>query len=181
MSASSSSTILSVLLIVFVVLGPHCCRCEQDNAPKGGIIRRYEAPRGIADSTQYGYSQMVEVQGNKRLVMLSGQMGTDASGKLVAGGFDGQANQAWDNIEALFGEAGCSFPDDIVTHTAYLTDRDDFGKYVEIRKQRVGESRPSSTLVVVTALAPLESVEGSEGDEGLVEVTVTAACPPHGQ
>ena len=69
-------------------------------------------------------------------------------------------SQAWDNVETLFKEAGCAFPDDIVTHDAYLTDRNDFGKYVEIRKQRVGESRPSSTLLVVKALAPLESAVG---------------------
>ena len=69
------------------------------------------------------YSQAI---GAGDLVFCSGQIGLDpATGNLVDGGIEAQAERALRNLSAVLDAAGCTFAD-VVKTTIFLADIDDF-------------------------------------------------------
>ncbi len=62
-------------------------------------------PSTVFNSLQYGFSQGLIVTGQRRL-MLSGQVGVDASERTVEGGMREQTEAALDNIELVLANAG---------------------------------------------------------------------------
>ena len=62
-------------------------------------------PSTVFNSLQYGFSQGLVVTGQRRLV-LSGQVGVDASERTVDGGMREQTEAALDNIELVLAGAG---------------------------------------------------------------------------
>lgn len=106
-----------------------------------------------------------------RLLFVAGQVGWDATGKVVGAGFVQQFTRALENVLAVVHEAG-GRPDDVARLTIYVSDLE---AYIRSRKalgvsyrQLMGRHYPAMTLVEVKAL--LE--EGA-----LVEIEATAVIP----
>jgi 2-iminobutanoate/2-iminopropanoate deaminase len=82
-----------------------------------------ERPPAIAFHTpfgrpQYPFSPAVQA-GN--LLFLAGQIGTDSSGRLVAGGIEAETRQTMDNIQEVLGRVGSSW-DRVVKCTVMMAD-----------------------------------------------------------
>ena len=110
------------------------------------------------------YSHGVEVPHNARTLFVSGQVGTDAKGKL-AGGIEKQCDNVWKNIGAVLKSAGMGYAD-IVKVTAFLTDPRYIGAYRAMRDKYVHDPLPASTLLLISGLA---------APDMLVEIEVVAA------
>lgn len=95
------------------------------------------------------YSQAVETGG---WLFTSGQVGLDpATGELVPGGFEAQAEQVFANLEAVLASAGCSFAH-VVKATVYVTDLANFPRLNALYAQAMGEHRPARSTVQAAAL-----------------------------
>lgn len=129
---------------------------------KGGQERNFNPASIYPPFGQY--SQGVKVVGDTTWLYAAGQVGVRPDGT-PAEGFDGQAEQALHNVEAILREAGMEWPD-VVRLNAFLTDRSNLGAWSEIRGRILGEARPAGTLLIVKALA---------GPQWLIEVEITAA------
>ena len=88
------------------------------------------------------------------LLFISGLLGVDGEGALVATDVRAQARQVFANMRAVLDGAGCRF-EDVVKVTVYLTDVDDRPKINPLRQEVFGGARPASTLVEVSRLAIL--------------------------
>ncbi|MBC8086969.1 MAG: RidA family protein [Phycisphaerae bacterium] len=74
------------------------------------------------------FSQAVRANG---FLILSGQIGTDSSGNLVAGGIKPETRQTMDNIKKVLEENGSSM-DRVVKCTVFLADMKEWGTVNEI-------------------------------------------------
>lgn len=110
------------------------------------------------------YSHGVEVPPNSRLLYVAGQIGLAKDGAVPAT-IEGQTEVAWQNIAAILAEAGMRIAD-IVKVNQYITRLEHFPGYAAARARFLGDHRPASTLLVVSALVK---------PEYLVEVEVVAA------
>jgi reactive intermediate/imine deaminase len=86
-------------------------------------VRRPAAPRYFPAAVGPGrpappYSGAIRVGG---LLVLAGQLGTDATGRLVAGGVEAETRQALANVRAALERAGATM-NDVVKCTAMLAD-----------------------------------------------------------
>lgn len=97
------------------------------------------------------YTHAISVTGISETLYISGQVGADPAGTVPAD-FAAQARLVWVRLEAILSEAGLK-KTDIVKTTVYLTDRNDFPVFAEIRKGYLGSHKPASTLVFVSGLA----------------------------
>jgi enamine deaminase RidA (YjgF/YER057c/UK114 family) len=111
-----------------------------------------------------GYSHGIEMPANARWLYCAGQLGISPDGKMAAT-FEAQAEQAFRNLLAVLAEAGMGAADLIKINT-YLTRREDVATYREVRRRLLGDVRPASTLLVITALAR---------DGALIEIEGVAA------
>ncbi len=110
------------------------------------------------------YSQGVRVVGDTTWLYAAGQVGVRPDGT-PAEDFDGQAEQALRNVEAILREAGMEWRD-VVRLNAFLTDQSDVRAWSEVRGRILGDARPAGTLLIVKALA---------GPQWMIEVEITAA------
>ena len=113
------------------------------------------------------YSQVAEITataGAPRLLYIAGQSGHNASGKL-ADGVAEQADQCFANIAGVLKGMGLT-TNDLVKINVYLTSRDHLAGYRVARDKALGSIQPSSTLVIVQALA---------GPDMKVEIEAVAA------
>ncbi|MBW2242174.1 MAG: RidA family protein [Deltaproteobacteria bacterium] len=108
-------------------------------------IRTEAAPAPVGP-----YSQAV-IDGN--IVYASGQVPLDpATGKLVEGGIEAQAEQAFRNLRAVLEAAGSSM-DDVLRAGIYLTDLSDFPTVNEIYARQFGAgAKPARSTLGVAAL-----------------------------
>ena len=97
------------------------------------------------------FSHGVEVPSDARWLYISGQIGLAPDGKVPAD-LEGQANQVWRNIKAILAAAGMGV-ENLVKCTHFLTRAEDVAAYGKVRAGHLGEARPASTLLVVSALA----------------------------
>ena len=85
-------------------------------------------------------------------VWLSGQIGLDpATGQMVDGGFDAQAVQVFDNLQAVAEAAGGGLAD-VVKVNLYLTDLAEFAKINALMSQRFAQPYPARAAVGVASL-----------------------------
>ncbi len=115
-------------------------------------------PRYINPSTlapPRGYSNGVAYPPAGSVLFLAGQVGWDASGRIVSDRFDEQFDQALANMIAVVSEAGGT-PESIGKLTMFIVD---CAEYVAARTQigecyrrRMGRHYPAMTLVEVRAL-----------------------------
>ena len=98
------------------------------------------------------YSHTVKVPPNATWLVLSGQVGVDAKGKLRAG-MRGQAVQVFRNILLCLRANGMG-KEDLVKLVVYVTDPRLIEDYRAARADMLGDDvRPASTLLVVDGLA----------------------------
>ncbi len=116
------------------------------------------------------YAHGVEVSSGARLVVVSGQLGIDAAGR-VPEGAEAQADLCFAACAAILAEAGMG-PADVIRINAFVTDRVYMAGYMAARDRwladRPDDALPASTLVIVS---------GFTRPEFVVEVEVTAAAP----
>jgi len=91
-------------------------------------------------------------------LFLSGQVGLDASGRLVDGGITAQAEQIFTNLAAVLDAAGKSFAD-VVRAGVFLADMGDFAALNAVYAKHFDEPYPARTTVAVAALPLGAAVE----------------------
>lgn len=96
-----------------------------------------------------GYTHTVRA-GNT--VYVAGQVGWDKDGKIVPGGFEAQAAQAFENLKRALEGGGASLAD-VVKITTYVKDLNDLPKFREVREKYFTAPLPASTLVQIVSLA----------------------------
>ena len=79
-------------------------------------------------------------------VFVSGQVGFDGAGKLVAGGIVEQTEQTIANISAILASAGCSLAD-VVKVGVWLDDARDFGAFNQVFAKHFGNNPPARSTV----------------------------------
>lgn len=122
------------------------------------IITTKHAPKAIGP-----YSQAVQTAGG--ILFISGQVPLDpATGEMVPGGVEEQADRVLANLKAVLEEAGYSVGD-VVKTTVYITDIGDFAKINGVYSRyftkncpaRVcieASNLPKGALVEIDAVAP---------------------------
>jgi len=98
-----------------------------------------------------GYTHAVQVSGDYRRLIISGQVGVALDGS-VPGSGEGQIGQAFANLRAVLTANGMTV-ENIVKTTAFLTDRELLGAYRQARGAMFGDHAPASTLLFVAGLA----------------------------
>lgn len=110
------------------------------------------------------YTHGVEIATNARLLFVSGQIPRRKDGT-IPGTIEEQTDVVWENIAAVLASAGMGMSD-ICKINTYLTKAQDLPAVRVVRARHLGEHRPASTSVIVSALA---------WPEFLLEVEVAAA------
>ncbi|MEO8273848.1 MAG: RidA family protein [Chloroflexota bacterium] len=102
------------------------------------------------------YSQAIATDD---LVFCSGQVGLDpATGTLVEGGLEAQAERALANLAAVLDAAGCTFAD-VVKTTCFLIDINDFAAFNAVYARFMPDPPPARSTFAVAALPKAASVE----------------------
>jgi 2-iminobutanoate/2-iminopropanoate deaminase len=110
----------------------------------------------IAPNGQLLYSQVVVVEGGKRLIFVAGQIARDEKGRVVGkGDMRAQIQKVGENIKNALEAVGANLSD-IVKTTTYVTDIEEYFKHPDIRLQYFGHAAPTSTTVEVRRLAAPE-------------------------
>ena len=86
------------------------------------------------------------------MLYLSGQLGTDASGKLVGGGIRAETKQIMDNIGAALAHGGSSFAN-VVQCTVALADIKDWPAFNEVYRGYFTAHFPARMALATTGLA----------------------------
>lgn len=107
------------------------------------VIHTDHAPAAVGT-----YSQAIKV-GNT--VYISGQLGLDPATMQLKEGFDAQAKQAMDNLEAIAKAAGGSLADTVKFNVS-LTDLADFAALNQVFEERLSAPYPARAAVQVAAL-----------------------------
>ena len=111
---------------------------------------------GGAPSAVGPYSQGIQTDD---LVFCSGQIGLDpATGNMVEGGIEAQAERALRNLQAVLDAAGCTFAD-VVKTTCFLVDIDDFATFNAVYARFVPDPPPARSTFAVAALPKAALVE----------------------
>jgi enamine deaminase RidA (YjgF/YER057c/UK114 family) len=125
-------------------------------------------PEGVHVRVRDGhvmFSNVVAVEGARRLIYVAGQVSRDADGNVVGkGDMRAQIEQVCKCIQKCLEAAGASLAD-VVETTTYATDLNEFFKHVEVRSKYFEAAMPASTTIQVCGLA---------GDDFLVEITARA-------
>jgi len=132
-------------------------------AAVGQALQRTNPP-GV--STPQTYSHVVRAG---KLLFVSGQVGFDAEGKLVAPGMAEQYEQVLKNMKTVLASQGADFAH-IAKITVFVTSIDEYraAGMAATRAKYFGESKPASTLVQVVRLAQPEIK---------IEIEAVAALP----
>jgi len=108
------------------------------------------------------YSQAVITEGG-RVVWLAGQVGgADATGKSLAGDFDGQVREVFSRLRQTLEEAGGTLAD-MVTMTVFITDARNGDRFTQLRKEIFGDNFPASALITIAGLARPEMLVEVQG------------------
>ena len=129
-----------------------------------GTTERRSVKRYIKRETAQAraYSQAVVTEGGKT-VWLAGQVGAaDASGKSLAGDFDGQVREVFSRLGRTLEEAGGRLAD-MVTMTVFITDARYGDRFTELRKEIFGDNFQASALITVAGLARPELLVEVQG------------------
>lgn len=111
------------------------------------------SPNPEADA-KLAYSQGMVARGETRTLYISGQVAADAAGR-IAPDFEGQVRQVWTNLLGVLAAANMKVTD-LIKVTAFLTDANDFPAYAKLRGEFLAGHKPTSTLLIVSALAKPE-------------------------
>jgi 2-iminobutanoate/2-iminopropanoate deaminase len=98
-----------------------------------------------------GYTHAIQITGDYRRLIISGQVGMATDGTVPSSG-EGQIAQALANLRAVLTANGMAV-ENIVKTTAFLTDRGLLPAYRQSREAVFGDHAPASTLLFVAGLA----------------------------
>lgn len=98
-----------------------------------------------------GYSHAIQITGEHRRVVISGQVGMAADGS-VPPTPEGQIAQALANLRAVLAAHGMGV-EHVIKTTAFLTDRSLLATFRQARGAMFGDNAPASTLLFVSGLA----------------------------
>jgi 2-iminobutanoate/2-iminopropanoate deaminase len=130
-------------IAVIVSMGSHGADAQEHKAINLGTERGLPFSDGI-------------IAGNTLYV--AGQEGTDASGKLAAGGIGPETAAALGNIEKVLKAAGFEMKD-IVSVTVFLADIQEFPEMNKIYKGSMPDPKPARATVQVAALVNNARIE----------------------
>jgi 2-iminobutanoate/2-iminopropanoate deaminase len=108
----------------------------------------------------FTFSNATVTEGAGRLLFISGQLGLDEEGRLVAGEASADLHVIFARIAECLAELGGKVSD-IVKVTAYLRSLDDYATYSAARGRFFGEHLPASTAVEVKGLVSGGGVRGT--------------------
>ncbi|MDM0056413.1 RidA family protein [Variovorax fucosicus] len=91
------------------------------------------------------------------LLFISGQAGAADDGKIVAGGFLAQGEQAFANLRRAL-EAGGSSLNDVIKVTIFVTDMAHFEDVVALRRRFFSAPYPADTIAEIKALYDLRAM-----------------------
>lgn len=115
------------------------------------VISTDKAPAAIGP-----YSQAMELNG---MVYTSGMIPIDpATGELVSGSVEEQAEQAISNLEALLEASGSSIGN-VVKTVVFISNMDDFGAINEVYAKHFCEPYPARSCVQVARLPKDVAIE----------------------
>ena len=116
-----------------------------------------------------GYTHAVVVPPGTRLVVISGQVALDSTGRIVgAGNMTAQATQVFENLKLALAGVGATF-NDVVKLNTYLTNMGQSQAFRTVRDKYVNPAAPpASTLIEVRRLFR---------DEFIIEVEAMVAIP----
>src|SRR3954447_25887924 len=106
-------------------------------------------PPAVREPT--GYTHAIQITGDARRLIISGQVGMAPDGS-VPGNGEGQIAQAFANLRAVLAANGMGV-ENVVKTTTFLTDRGLLDSFRSARSAVFGEHVPASTLLFVTGLA----------------------------
>jgi len=92
------------------------------------------------------------------VLYLSGQIGTDSTGKLVPGGIQAEARQALNNIRSTVEKFGSSM-DRVAKCTVFLADIKDYADFNEIYVSYFRARKPARSAMAASGLALNARVE----------------------
>lgn len=102
------------------------------------------------------------------LLLVSGLVGLDRDGKVVAPDAAGQTHKILEDMSRILQSAGAGFQD-VLKVTVFLTDMSDRTKINPVREAFFGTHRPASTLIEIKALVmpelrvEIEAIAGIPG------------------
>lgn len=113
------------------------------------MMEHYVRPDGLPPVS--GYSHAVAFSG--RMVVISGQVPADESGRVVGPGDPAaQVRQVFENLTAALAAAGATM-EQVVKLTVFLTDLADLDDFRRVRDEYISAGRPpASSLVQVSRL-----------------------------
>lgn len=122
-------------------------------AQPSGVKLTIVNPGGLYDPAPNGYSHAVVATGGRRIVMIAGQGGEDASGKLSPR-FADQVKQAYANLRRVLDAVGAK-PGQVAKLTTYVAgyDQSRLPVMTEHLTAMFGTALPAQTLVPVPRLA----------------------------
>ena len=144
------------------------CLCAAGAAPLAAqSAPAFINPPGL--SAPVGYTHLVDVPADMRLVVISGQVSVDGSGKVIGvGDMTAQATQVFENLKVALAAVGATF-NDVIKLNTYLTSMAKSPSFRVVRDRYVNpKAPPASTTVEVRRLFR---------DEFLVEVEAIVAVP----
>ena len=98
------------------------------------------------------YAHGLEVPAGARLLFISGQIPVDMGGE-VPSDFDAQCRLVWAHVGAVLRSAGLDYGN-LVKVTTYLGDRAHATANGRIRREVLGDHRPSLTVIVAGIFDP---------------------------
>jgi 2-iminobutanoate/2-iminopropanoate deaminase len=108
--------------------------------------------RRILNERDRGFAAAVVVPlGSRSMIFISGEVGRDVSGKVVAGSFEAETRQCFANLKFALQRAGAEFRD-VVRITAYVKDLADYAVYAQVRNEIFDAEWPASASVGVSDL-----------------------------
>jgi reactive intermediate/imine deaminase len=110
------------------------------------------------------------------VLYISGQAGYGDDGRIVAGGFRAQGEQAFSNLRRAL-EAGGSSLDRVAKVTIFVTDMGHFKEVVELRRKYFSEPYPADTIVQIEALYTPEAMIEIEAIAGVATDSRDASAP----
>ncbi|MBI4782807.1 MAG: RidA family protein [Oscillatoriophycideae cyanobacterium NC_groundwater_1537_Pr4_S-0.65um_50_18] len=131
-----------------------------------GEIQRIN-PKGLADSSHYGYAQITIIPADTKLAYIAGQLGEDENGNFPPD-FEGQLKQAFTNLRTALEAVGAT-PEQVVKITVLSVNHDsEKQRLISAERNAMwqGDRKPASTLIPVPRLAV---------DEALFEIDAVAA------
>ncbi len=106
-------------------------------------------PAAVREPT--GYTHAIQITGEARRLIISGQIGVALDGTVPSSG-EGQIAQAFANLRAVL-TANNMVVENIVKITVFLTDRGLLSAFRSARSAVFGDHAPASTLLFVSGLA----------------------------